>query len=90
MSTKAYFKKGAPVGWKWLGGVVEGRVNSIFFEPTEMIIKGKKIKRNGSQQEPAYLVQSNAGNFALKLHRELFPLALARKKPRLSPKNLTD
>jgi hypothetical protein len=43
----------------------------IHFGPTEKELKGKKIKRNGSVEKPAYLVKSQAGNFALKLHTEL-------------------
>lgn len=59
------------VEWKWMGGRIQGQVIEVFFEPTTKVIKGKSIKRNGSLEKPAYLVQSMAGNFALKLHTEL-------------------
>ena len=65
------YKINSKVQWKWLGGVIEGQVVEVHFESVEKIIKGKKIKRNGSKEKPAYLVQSKAGNFALKLHTEL-------------------
>jgi len=65
------YKINAKVQWKWLGGVIEGHVVEVYFKPVEKMIKGKKIKRNGSKEKPAYLVQSKAGNFALKLHTEL-------------------
>ena len=65
------FKKNAPVQWKWMGGWVEGLVKEIYFEPVVKLIKGKSIKRNGSKEKPAYLVESIAGNLALKLHSEL-------------------
>lgn len=65
------FKVGALVEWKWLGRPIEGRVEKIFTVPTVQVIKGKKIKRNGSKENPAYLVKSLAGNLALKLESEL-------------------
>ena len=68
---KAKFAKGSAIEWNWLGGVIEGVVEEIFLEPVVRIIKGKKIKRNGSMAKPAYLVRSKAGNIALKLKTEL-------------------
>jgi hypothetical protein len=65
------FKVGSTVKWKWMGGYVDGTVVEIHFGPIEKELKGKKIKRNGSVEKPAYLVKSQAGNFALKLHSEL-------------------
>ena len=69
------FKIGSKVQWKWLGKSIEGQVEKIFEESTVQAIKGKKIKRNGSPQNPAYLVKSEAGNLALKLESELSPIA---------------
>lgn len=66
------FNVGEIVRWKWMGGFVEGKVIEIFNSPISMIIKGKKIKRNGSKEKPAYYVQSESGNFALKLSTELY------------------
>jgi hypothetical protein len=65
------YKKNAPVFWKWLGKNIYGQVVEAHLEPVTREIKGKNIKRNGSAENPAYLVQSEAGNFALKLHSEL-------------------
>lgn len=67
------FALGALVEWKWLGSVIDGVVEEIFFEPVVREIKGKRIKRNGSATVPAYLVRSEAGNIALKLQTELAP-----------------
>lgn len=66
------YKIGSLIHWKWAGGVVTGKVEEVYFAPTEKEIKGKKIKRNGRLERPAYLVRSEAGNLALKLHTELF------------------
>lgn len=65
------FKVGSSVQWNWAGGVVHGKVEEVFFGPVEKEIKGSRIKRNGSDQKPAYLVRSESGNIALKLHTEL-------------------
>lgn len=65
------FAVGAKVQWKWLGSLIEGVVEEIYPEPVVKIIKGKRIKRNGSPERPAYLVRSEAGNLALKLETEL-------------------
>lgn len=64
-------KVGSKVSWKWAGGRIDGVIEEVHFGPIEMEIKGSKIKRNGSEQKPAYLVRSVAGNIALKLHTEL-------------------
>lgn len=71
MSQFKPYKIGAAVQWKWIGGIVEGKVEEVHFGPIEKEIKGKKIKRNGTVEKPAYLVRSAAGNIALKLHTEL-------------------
>ncbi|MFN3454215.1 MAG: DUF2945 domain-containing protein [Pseudobdellovibrio sp.] len=67
-----HFKKNSKVYWKWLGRKIPGHIVDVYFEPTVQTIKGKSIKRNGSKECPAYLVESQSGNQALKLHTEIF------------------
>lgn len=62
---------GSEVSWKWLGRNIRGIVLEIFKTPVSKVIKGKAIKRNGTAENPAYLVRSEAGNLALKLKTEL-------------------
>ena len=71
MEKEHSFKIGDCISWKWAGGVIKGHVEEVHFGPIERIIKGSKIKRNGSVEKPAYVVKSQAGNIALKLHTEL-------------------
>lgn len=71
MKSTIAFTIGDEVTWKWAGGVIKGKIEEIHFAPIEQIIKGSRIKRNGSVEKPAYLVRSVAGNIALKLHTEL-------------------
>lgn len=65
------YKVGSKVQWKWLGSAIEGVVKEVHTQPVTKTIKGKSIKRNGSDKTPAYLVESVAGNLALKLETEL-------------------
>ena len=62
------YKVGTKIEWKWLGRSIQGIVKEVFTEPVTKTIKGKNIKRNGSVENPAYLVESSVGNLALKLH----------------------
>lgn len=82
------FNKNDKVYWLWMGKKIQGHVVDVFIEPITKDIKGKKIKRNGSKDNPAYYVQSEAGNFALKLATELFKVdqELDSKKKKLTPK----
>jgi len=77
---------GTKVQWKWMGRMIGGEVKEIYFEPVAKEIKGKIIKRNGSTENPAFLVKSEAGNVALKLQSELQILlkeAVKSAKPRM-------
>ena len=71
MKNTIAYQIGNKVTWKWAGGVIKGQVEEVHFAPIERVIKGSKIKRNGSVEKPAYVVKSEAGNIALKLHTEL-------------------
>lgn len=77
----AKFKKSAKVKWNYLGREINGRVEKSFCESITKTIKGKKITRHGTNEKPAYLVRSDAGNLALKLESELSPVSGKAKKP---------
>ncbi|WP_413560824.1 DUF2945 domain-containing protein [Bdellovibrio sp. HCB209] len=82
----AKFKKSSKVQWQWLGRPVLGTVEEVFKESVTKTIKGKKITRHGSEEKPAYLVKSEAGNLALKLETELSASktkASATKQPKM-------
>lgn len=77
------FEPGTAVQWKWYGGLIEGVVEELFTERVVRELKGSKIVRNGTPENPAHLVRSDAGNLALKLGSELAPRAkvFARRAP---------
>jgi len=66
------FKIGQKVNWKWPPGYVSGVVQEIFFNTEERIIKGKRIVRHGTKENPAYLLLTKKGVNVLKLESELF------------------
>jgi len=72
------FKSSQQVEWKWLGRPILGMGLEVHFSSITKLIKGKKITRHGSPAKPAYVVESEAGNFALKLHSDLQSIASSK------------
>jgi hypothetical protein len=67
----AKFSVGSKIQWKWVGRPILGSVEEVFTESVTRTIKGSKIVRHGTKDNPAYLVKSTAGNIALKLETEI-------------------
>ena len=65
------FHEGNCVEWNWGRGTGRGRIREIFREDVTRTIKGKRIKRKASAEEPAYLVEQDDGDRVLKSHSEL-------------------
>ncbi len=65
------YSKGTKVEWNWASGTGTGTVAESFTKDVERTIKGAKIKRKASKDEPAYLVEQADGNRVLKSHSEL-------------------
>lgn len=70
-SSERSFRKGQAVRWNWSGGSASGKVAERFERRVQRTIKGSKIVRNGSADDPAYLVEQDDGDRALKLGSEL-------------------
>jgi hypothetical protein len=64
-------RKGDKVSWKWGNGTAEATVQESFTERVERTLNGSKIVRNGSEDDPAYLLEQDDGAQVLKLHSEL-------------------
>lgn len=67
------FRKGTRVKWNWGQGVGRGRIEAHFEGHVEREIEGSCIRRNGSAQDPAYLIMADSGGEVLKLRSELSP-----------------
>ncbi|WP_022928642.1 DUF2945 domain-containing protein [Patulibacter americanus] len=64
-------KKGDKVSWKFGGNEAKGKVVERFTEKVTKKIKGKKITRNATKENPAYLVKTKDGKKALKSGKQL-------------------
>ena len=67
----AKFRVGTKVEWAWGKGHAEASVSEVFKESVTKTIKGKKITRHGTAENPAYLLTQSGGNHVLKLESEL-------------------
>jgi hypothetical protein len=64
-------KVGDNVAWQWGNGLAEGQVKEVRHERTVILSKGKHITRNGTQDDPAIIIQHKSGNEVLKLAHEV-------------------
>lgn len=69
--TSNSFRKGQVVEWKWGTGSATGKIEERFERHVERTIKGGKIVRNGSSDDPAYLIRQDDGDEVLKLGSEV-------------------
>lgn len=63
--------KGSAVRWKWGSGFGEGKVEESFDRRVQRTLKGAKIVKNGSADNPALLIRQEDGDRVLKLRSEL-------------------
>jgi hypothetical protein len=64
-------RKGSKVTWKWGSSTAEGKVAEVHREKVTRQIKGEKITRDGSKDDPAYLIEQEDGGKVLKLRSEV-------------------
>ena len=65
------FEKGDKVEWNWGGGTASGSVTEIHTKEVEITTKGTTVKRNGSEENPAYIIEQDDGTKVLKSESEL-------------------
>jgi hypothetical protein len=68
--TKA-FGTGEKVQWNWGNGTGEAEVKEVHTERVEREIAGTNQVRNGTDDNPAYVLEQADGREVLKLHSEL-------------------
>jgi Hypervirulence associated proteins TUDOR domain len=69
--TKKQIRTGSPVSWQWGKGTASGKVKEIHHQQISKKIKSSEVKRNGTQANPAYLIEQEDGTEVLKLESEL-------------------
>ena len=64
-------REGTNVKWKWGDGHATGEVAEVIRESVTRTIDGNEITRNGSEDDPALLIEQEDGQRVLKLHSEV-------------------
>ena len=64
-------RKGSKVTWKWGSSTAEGKVAEVHREKVTRQIKGETITRDGSRDDPAYVIEQEDGGKVLKLKSEV-------------------
>lgn len=65
------FAVGKKVHWKWGSGTAEGKVKERLDRRVQRTIKGTKVVKNGTKDNPAYVVEQEDGDKVLKRGSEL-------------------
>ncbi len=64
-------RKGSQVSWKWGQSTAEGKVTEVHQDKVSRQSKGETITRNGTEDNPAYVIEQEDGTTVLKLRSEL-------------------
>jgi hypothetical protein len=64
-------REGTEVTWSWGSSTASGKVTEIHREKVTRTSKGSEITRNGSDDDPAYVIEQEDGTTVLKLRSEL-------------------
>lgn len=65
------FQVGQSVEWNWGDGTATGKVTQIYTRKITKTIKGTDVTRNGSDEDPALLIEQADGSQVLKSSTEL-------------------
>ena len=65
------YSTGKKVKWNWGSGTAEGKVEERFDRRVQRTIKGTKVVKNGTADNPAYLIAQEGGGKVLKRGSEL-------------------
>jgi len=64
-------REGTCVSWAWGAGRGRGTVEEVYREPVVKTIDGNDIKRDASEDNPAYLIRQDDGQPVLKSASEV-------------------
>ena len=64
-------RKGTQVTWTWGSSTASGKVTEVHHEKVTRKSKGSEISRNGSDDDPAYVIEQEDGTTVLKLQSEV-------------------
>ena len=64
-------RKGTTVRWEWGDSHAEGKVTEVHHDKVSRTTKGSTITRDGSEDDPAYVIEQDDGTTVLKLRSEV-------------------
>ncbi|MHA6298641.1 hypervirulence associated TUDOR domain-containing protein [Devosia sp. CAU 1758] len=64
-------RKGSKVSWSWGPSTASGKIVERFTGRVTRTIKGTKVTRDASREEPAYLIEQEDGDRVLKSRSEI-------------------
>lgn len=64
-------RTGTIVKWKWGRRYAQGKVTEVHHGEVSRTTKGNQIKRRGSEDNPAYVIEHDDGTTVLKLRSEV-------------------
>ncbi len=64
-------RTGTEVSWTWGQGSASGTITEVHAEKVTRTEKGSEITRNGSDDNPAYVIEQSDGTELLKLDSEV-------------------
>ena len=65
------YKKGDRVSWAWGDGRAYGEIKEKFKEKVTRTLQGSEVTRDGSEDDPAILIEQEDGDEVLKLESEV-------------------
>lgn len=65
------YSNGSHVTWKCEEGKAVGKIIASYDFVVSRAINGQKVTRNGTPEDPAYLIVQEDGSEVLKLHSEI-------------------
>ncbi len=71
MSNSNSFQTNQYVEWDWGNGTAKGQITDRFEREVTRTLKGNEVTRDGSEDNPAYLIKQEDGDEVLKLGSEL-------------------
>ena len=71
MSNSNSFQTDQYVKWDWGNGTGKGQIKDRFEREVTRTLKGSEVTRDGSEDNPAYLIRQEDGDEVLKLGSEL-------------------
>ena len=71
MSNSNSFQSDQYVKWDWGNGTAKGQIKERFEREVTRTLQGSEITRQGSEDNPAYLIKQDDGDEVLKLGSEI-------------------